>query len=198
MNCLFLGYNSKETKIINFLKHKNLSVRNIKKILSFKDIKSSDIIISFGYRKIIKREILKRLKRPIINLHMSYLPFNRGSHPNYWSFVNRTKKGVTIHEIDAGIDTGNILYQKEIKFNLKKNTRMTFRSTYRVLFKELENLFIKNYKEILSGNYKTKKNKKLNTALNKSSYLPDELKSWDVNIRKYLKDLKEKRLNEKK
>lgn len=198
MNCLFLGYNSKETKIINFLKQKNLSVRNIKKILSFKDIKNSDIIISFGYRKIIKREILKRLKRPIINLHMSYLPFNRGSHPNYWSFVNRTKKGVTIHEIDTGIDTGNILYQKEIKFNLKKNTRMTFRSTYRVLFKELENLFIKNYKEILSGNYKTKKNKKLNTALNKSSYLPDELKSWDVNIRKYLKDLKEKRLNEKK
>ena len=195
MNCLFLGYNAKETKIINFLKKKKLSVKNLKKNLGFKDIISSDIIISFGYRKIIKKEILKKLKRPIINLHMSYLPFNRGSNPNYWSFVNRTKKGVTIHEIDSGIDTGNIIYQKEIKFNLKKNTKLTFRSTYRVLFKELENLFIKNYKEILSGNYKIKINKKLSNALNKSRDLPDELKTWDINIKKYLKEIKQ---NEKK
>ena len=64
-----------------------------------------------------------------------------------------------------------------------------------MLFKELENLFIKNYKEILSGNYKIKINKKLSNALNKSRDLPDELKSWDINIKKYLKEIKQ---NEKK
>ena len=54
---------------------------------------------------------------------MSYLPYNRGAHPNFWSFVNNTVKGVTIHEIDQGIDTGKIILQKSIKFDLKKNLR---------------------------------------------------------------------------
>ena len=44
------------------------------------------------------------MKRPIVNLHISYLPFNRGSHPNYWSFVENTPKGVSIHEIDEQIE----------------------------------------------------------------------------------------------
>ena len=38
-------------------------------------------------------------------MHISYLPFNRGAHPNYWSFKDNSPKGVTIHFIDNGIDT---------------------------------------------------------------------------------------------
>ena len=72
---------------------------------------------------------------------MSYLPYNRGAHPNFWSFVNNTVKGVTIHEIDQGIDTGKIILQKSIKFDLKKNPKMTFKQTYNILFKRIRKSF---------------------------------------------------------
>ena len=73
---LFLGYSSKETKIIDFLKKKNY------KVISYNQKKPNklsltyeDTVISFGYRKIFKKNILKKLKYPPINLHMSYLPY---------------------------------------------------------------------------------------------------------------------------
>ena len=91
MRCLFLGYNSNQTKLINFLKKKKISVTNKKKLLP-KRIEKFDLIISFGYKKIIKSDILRKIKRPILNLHMSYLPFNKGAHPNFWGFHDDTKK----------------------------------------------------------------------------------------------------------
>ena len=41
---------------------------------------------------------------------MSFLPYNRGSHPNFWSFVENTPKGVSIHEVSNGIDDGDIIF----------------------------------------------------------------------------------------
>ena len=187
MKCLFLGYNKKQTKIISILKKKNIIVINKKSKITLNDIKNKDIIISFGYRKIIKQKILSALSRPIINLHMSYLPFNKGAHPNFWSFFDNTKKGVTIHEVDKGIDTGKIIFRKEIKFDTKKRIRHTFKSTYRILFKEIENLFIQNYKPLLSNKYKKKINQKNIGKTHKSKHLPSNIKSWNKSIYLYLK-----------
>jgi len=50
----------------------------------------------------------------VINTHPSYLPYNRGKHPYYWSIVDGTPFGVTIHRVDDGIDTGSILWRQEI------------------------------------------------------------------------------------
>ena len=77
MKCLFLGYNEKQTKIINFLRKKNISVQNKKGNISLDMVKKYDFIISFGYKKIINKKIIANISRPIINLHMSYLPNNR-------------------------------------------------------------------------------------------------------------------------
>ena len=57
---------------------------------------------------------LKQLQIPIVNLHKAYLPYNKGAHPNFWSFAENTPSGITIHVIDSGIDTGNIIYRKFI------------------------------------------------------------------------------------
>ena len=185
MRCLFLGYSSNQTKLINFLKKKKISVI-CKKILEKKGIEKFDLIISFGFKKIIKSDILRKIKRPILNLHMSYLPFNRGAHPNFWSFHNDTKKGVTIHEIDKNLDTGSIIFQKEIKFNIQKDKKITFKKTYNILFLELEKLFIKNYKSIILNNYRRKKNKKLIGNIHYMKNLPKDLESWNISIFKYL------------
>lgn len=75
---------------------------------------ATDLVVSFGYRHILKEPILSAV--PIVNLHVSYLPWNRGADPNFWSWFDATPKGVTIHHIDAGVDTGDILAQRAVVF----------------------------------------------------------------------------------
>ena len=131
------------------------------------------------------RNNLRTLRR--YNLHISYLPFNRGSHPNFWSFINNTPKGVTIHEIDKKIDMGFIVFRKKINF--KKNYNLTFKNTHNILIEEIEKLFIKNYNKIISGDY-SKKKIKFKGSFHKKSQLPKNIKSWNIKINDYLKDYK--------
>ncbi len=57
--CLFLGYNSKNTKIINFLRKKKIHViENLNKKINIKKLNKYHFIISFGYRKIIDKKII--------------------------------------------------------------------------------------------------------------------------------------------
>lgn len=88
------------------------------KIIDFNDIYDnySDLIIMIGFKRRIDINLLNKFK--IINVHYSLLPKYRGLHSIAWAIINGEKKvGYTIHEVDEGIDSGNIIYQyeKEIK-----------------------------------------------------------------------------------
>ncbi len=69
--------------------------------------------VYFGY--ILKPEFLDLFPRGVINLHPSLLPYNRGAHTNVWSIVERTPAGVSLHYIDKGIDTGDLIAQREVE-----------------------------------------------------------------------------------
>ena len=88
------------------------------------------------------------MKGKVINLHISYLPYNRGSSPNFFSFLDDTPKGVTIHLMDEGLDTGDILCQKELFFDENKES---FASTYDKLMQEIKQLFREKWAEIKEG-----------------------------------------------
>ena len=109
MKILFLGPEKEpQTTLINFLQNDgNLVIKREEK-LYIKDIDKCeyDWLISFGFRYIIDKKILDSFKKRAINLHVSYLPWNRGADPNLWSIYENTPKGVTIHQIDSGVDTG--------------------------------------------------------------------------------------------
>lgn len=107
-------------------------------------ILDTDFIVSYGYRYIIKNDILSKFYQRAINLHISYLPWNRGADPNFWSIVEDTPKGVTIHYIDEGLDTGDIIVQKEVGLELTD----TLHSSYERLCEELEQLFLSNWNGI--------------------------------------------------
>ena len=184
--CLFLGYDNNKTKLINFLENKNIRVKKkLDQELKTIDTINTDVIISFGYRKIISKKILSQLKRPIINLHMSLLPYNRGSHPNFWSFVENTPKGITIHEISNGIDDGDIIFEKKFKLDPYLEKFSTFKKTYNYLFDALEILFMENFEKIINHTYSTKKQGKFFTFHRKSD-LPKDLINWDTVINKYI------------
>ena len=180
---LFLGYDKNETCLHAFLKNNNCEVHhtNLKEI----DTKNFDLVISFGYRYIIpKSQIISGA--PIINLHISYLPYNKGAHPNFWSHFENTPCGITIHIIDEGIDTGPYLYQKMIEFDTSK---ITFRESYNILINEIEDLFIQNFKEIINLEFKPFISK-VNGTYHSFSDLPDNV-DWDNIIDDQIKLLKQ-------
>ena len=155
MRILFLGYNQNQTSIINQLKLNNCYLDHTDQPI-LNHVGKYDLIICYGYKHIISENLLKKIKCFILNLHISYLPYNKGAHPNFWSFYDDTPAGVTIHLVDKGVDTGPILYQKRVIFNDKE---VTFEQTYDKLKKEIEKLFIENISEILLKKWKAKPKK---------------------------------------
>jgi len=143
---LFLG--PSDSPVITWLKKKSENVISTIDEISVQFILENHIefIISYGYRYILKKEILDLLPDKAINLHISYLPYNRGADPNFWSFIKGTPSGVSIHYIDEGIDSGDIIAQKQIQFeNLESET---LASSYAKLQVEIQSLFYNNWELI--------------------------------------------------
>ena len=181
---LLLGYNSDQTSLIDKIKlhKKNWIIKQTQKKIDLNTAKKFNSIISFGYKHIINQNIIDNLKYPIINLHISFLPYNRGAHPNFWSFAENTPSGITIHEVDSDIDTGKIIYQKQIDFELLKNKQtLTFSKTYNVLKNEIENLFLDNIDDIINQEINSTKQIGKGSYHNKKD-LPKLLKTWEQNI----------------
>lgn len=181
---LFLGYSRKETRLIDYLEKKNCIVEHSSKHI--KEKRNYNFAISFGYRHILSQETISNLNFKIINLHISYLPFNRGAHPNFWSHYDRTPSGVTIHLMDKGIDTGPILFQKYVSFNTEEKT---FNDRYKRLNFEIEELFIANIEKLLTNNWTLNKQKGKGTYHN-SKDLPNDFSGWDSIIDEEIKRLK--------
>jgi methionyl-tRNA formyltransferase len=77
---------------------------------------SPDFMVIIAYGQIIPARLLPIPKYGWINLHASLLPKYRGAAPINWAIVNgETKTGLTTMRIDAGMDTGEILLQREIE-----------------------------------------------------------------------------------
>jgi len=95
--------------------------------------------IMFGY--ILKPDLIESFPSGVLNLHPSYLPFNRGQYPNVWSIVDGTPAGVTLHYIDAGIDTGDIIAQREVPVSIV--------DTGESLYQKLEAAALSLFKEML-------------------------------------------------
>lgn len=108
------------------------------------------VIISYNYEYIIPEKIIAQLKHPVINLHCSYLPYNRGANPNFWSFIDHTPKGVTIHEIVPGLDKGGIIAQRLMLFD---EGAETLASSYDRLQQEIVKLFQENWDRIRDYTY---------------------------------------------
>lgn len=81
-----------------------------------------DIIIVNGTR-IISRQVLEAVQVPFINMHMGITPKYRGVHGGYWAMVNddAANCGVTVHMVNTGIDTGDVIKQKRIEVEKEDN-----------------------------------------------------------------------------
>lgn len=89
------------------------SIEKLKKL-------SPDCIIVVAFGQILKRDILNLPKYKCLNIHASLLPKYRGAAPINWAIINgETKTGVTIMEMEEGLDTGDMIKWEEI--SIKKD-----------------------------------------------------------------------------
>ncbi len=150
--------------------------------LSSEVIQGIDFVISYGYRHILKEDLIRLFPNKIINIHISLLPWNRGSDPNLWSFLENTPKGVSIHYVNLGVDTGDILVQEEVLFTEDDTLKTSY---YRLTATAFE-LFKKNWNDIKrekiaaksqtkNGSFHRLKDRK------KYEYLLD--RGWDTPVR---------------
>lgn len=94
--------------------------------------------VYFGY--ILRSEFLNIFPMGVINLHPAYLPYNRGAYPNVWSIVEGTPAGVTLHYVDEGVDTGDIIAQRKLPIE-------PF-DTGETLYRKLEHACLELFKDI--------------------------------------------------
>lgn len=181
---LFLGYGRSETTLID--KISNLGIEVVHSDKPMRAFRNFDLVISFGYRHIIPADVIDSSPCPLINLHISMLPWNRGAHPIFWAFFDNTPLGVTIHEIDSGLDTGPIVAQREVELELGS---CTFKDVHSRMIREIETLLIDCFHEIKLGIYESRPQFGVG-SFHKAVDLPAEFSGWGSVISDEIKRLK--------
>jgi len=81
--------------------------------------KNPDLIVVFGMSMLLKKEVFNIPKYGTINLHPAYLPDFRGPNAFFWHYYAfEINPGITVHYIDEGEDTGDIILQERIAISL--------------------------------------------------------------------------------
>ena len=74
-----------------------------------------DLIVVAAFGQILPQELLDIPRLGCINIHASLLPRLRGAAPIQWSVINGdAESGITLMQMDAGLDTGDILFQESV------------------------------------------------------------------------------------
>lgn len=103
--------------------------------------------ISALFGHIFSHELISKFIGGILNLHPSLLPFGRGANPVSWSIIDRLPQGITLHLIDKTLDTGDIIFQKEIFTSLE----MTAGEIYEITMAELLDAFSTYFPKWING-----------------------------------------------
>jgi methionyl-tRNA formyltransferase len=148
---VFLGINDAGMRVYEWLCNRDEvfvhSLLTTKAQLQVIEEVEPDYVISCGYRHIVPESILEVPTEGCLNLHSSYLPYNRGANPNVWSIVEGTPAGVALHYMDTGVDTGDIVARQQVETD--------FSDTGKDLYDRLEDtqvdLFERTWPDIESG-----------------------------------------------
>lgn len=95
---------------IEYLKHQNI---NSEEFIQVVRKYNCDLFVSMSFNQIFQTEIINLPRYKTINCHAGKLPFYRGRNILNWALINDEKEfGITVHYIDKGIDTGDIILQR--------------------------------------------------------------------------------------
>lgn len=106
----------------------------------------AELHVSMSYDQILREAILALPPRGTLNCHAGALPFYRGRNPLTWALINgESDFGITVHWVDLGIDTGDIVRQIKVPISAT--------DTYATLLKTAETLCADTLVEAISAVY---------------------------------------------
>ena len=111
-------YDKKDRVLMELAAEKHIDVLYSKNINSKEFLEClrrypSDLFVSMSFNQIFRDEIREMPPLKIINCHAGKLPFYRGRNILNWVLINDEKEfGITVHYVDSGIDTGDIIVQE--------------------------------------------------------------------------------------
>ena len=106
----------------------------------------ANLVLLAWWPLILKDELLSLGQEITLNLHPSLLPHGRGKDPNFWSIVEESPFGVSIHHVNAEVDAGDVAFQREIPYSWED----TGESLYRKATETVVSLFRDSYPRIVS------------------------------------------------
>lgn len=87
-------------------------------ILDFLRVKRAEFVVLAGYMRLVGETLLQAYPRRIVNIHPSLLPYFKGKDAIDQALAAQAKiTGVTVHYVDAGMDTGEIIAQEGLMLN---------------------------------------------------------------------------------
>ena len=142
---------SAEESGIEYLCHKNINSENfLERIREFQ----CDLFVSMSFDQIFKTEIINIPRLKTINCHAGKLPYYRGRNILNWVLINDEEEfGITVHYIDEGIDTGDIILQKT--FRITDND--DYNTLLNIAYKECAVLLYDSIKLIREGKHEPRK-----------------------------------------
>jgi methionyl-tRNA formyltransferase len=131
--------------------------------------------ISALFGHVLESEFLEEIGFKIYNLHPSLLPYSRGADPVAWGIIQNGPQGGTIHEIDAGIDTGLIISQQQLKTDISMTAGEIYRLTIESLKVQLSQFLLRwpNLANYPITNTKSSYNKTADLAHVRNSLIED-------------------------
>jgi spore coat polysaccharide biosynthesis protein SpsF (cytidylyltransferase family)/methionyl-tRNA formyltransferase len=155
----------------------------IKKNLKWFDKFEPVIALSCWSSYIFKSKLINYFPLGIYNFHNSLLPSLGGSGANIWAILKNANTGITMHKVSTQIDSGPIIYQKEIKTNYLFNGYTLLKKQFLEMLKAL----YLNWENILTNNHKYIKAKYKRSFFLKSER--DKFKQIKLNKKYYFKEI---------
>jgi methionyl-tRNA formyltransferase len=110
-----------------------------------------DLFVSMSFNQIFREQVINLPKYNTINCHAGKLPFYRGRNVLNWALINDEKEfGISVHFVDEGIDTGDIILQQTYPITDKD----TYGTLLEIAYDECAKLLYKAIKKIQDGSFK--------------------------------------------
>lgn len=91
----------------------------------------ADLFVSMSFNQIFRTQMINLPKYKTINCHAGKLPFYRGRNILNWALINDEKEfGITVHYLDEGIDTGDIILQESYPITDEDNYNTLLNRAY--------------------------------------------------------------------
>ncbi len=112
-----------------------------------------DLGVLAWWPKLVKQPLLGIPRLGFINTHPSLLPHNRGKHYNFWALVEQAPFGVSLHMVEEGIDSGDVVAQRGLSYGWED----TGETLYSRAGEAMVQLFRETYPALRSGDIPRRK-----------------------------------------